>query len=312
MIATCAGIPVPHWLRPITQRLVEGKYVAVMIAPDARYKFNLDGVPSGWPVVVFDYSEYGVEESWKNEQIFGLQWQLPAISSHEEYFLLDNWLAGQKVIAYFKRELTPTIKAPCPVYPIDLLSDQHVSFTPTLAQWMNRLGGVFHLYGYSHPDRKRLHAALQEKWECTINHLGAMSACFTHQQPFHMLEQVDYRNRYPMSYVLASQSGCQLSVALPGYGVKTFRHSESAQNCVPVIADLGVTFAVPWTNENAVLLPTENGRLKIQESVAVLEAALADREALFQKLAPAIDAARQLEDGYFVERFINRHILEHL
>lgn len=279
---------------------------------DAFQASSLNGIP----IIVFDYSEYGYQESWRNNHLIGFQPEFEReLPSKGEYMKLHEWLSKQRIVAYFKRELTPQIRslnAPFPVYPVDLLAQYFTPHSFNKDHWMARLGGLFHLYGHSHQDRKILHGALQAKWNYTVNSLGKMSDFISRSHKFHLLEQIEWFSRYPMDYVLASQSGCQLAVALPGFGVKAFRNSECCQVGVPVVADLGMEYAVQWSNDNAVMLPTEDGRIKVDESVAILENALLDQEGMYSRFEQATHAARHLHPDYFVENFINQKIAQHL
>lgn len=315
----CKNHPVDGWLHNILSRLVKRDYVALFYTMREDYVF--DGAKAacvaGKPIVVLDFSETGYSDSWNNSHLLGFQPEHGReLKSKTEYDRLNSWLSRQNVVTYFKRELTPDIRAlekvPFPIYPVDLLAQYFTPDSYNKDHWMSRLGGVFHLYGHSHQDRKILHGELQARWDHTINSLGAMSASITRGEKFHLLEQVEWFNRYPMDFVTASQSGCKLAVALPGFGVKTFRNSEVCQSGIPVVADLRMEFAVPWTKENSILLPTVDGRLDIPASVAILERALQDPEALYPVFEQATHASRQLHPDYFVEHFINQPILRHL
>lgn len=309
MNLTTLGAHLPDgWLTPITSRLTTRRdYTALVVALcPSGFVFNEQAARQhdGRPLVIFDMLEYG-PRSYDNRHILGLN---SALYVGAEYEKLDHWICHQNVAAYFKRELAGAItEAPFPLYPIDLLAN--ITAQPlTKDQYMGRLGGVMHVYGYSHQDRKKLHADLQVTLITTVNAMDAAEMAVAKRIPFHYLEQREHWSRYPMDRVAAIQGQCLLSCALAGNGVKTFRDCESMTNSVPVVADLGMRRAIPFTDENAVLLPTAGGRILIDEAVAVIREALNDRERLWSKALAANDAARRCEPGNYTAEFINSRI----
>lgn len=318
MIVTslCTHTGREDWLRPVTDRLAEGDYVVLEVChKHAGFQFDHKAAAglAGKPVVVLDYLEYGWRKSWNNSHLVGRN--SAAAGLGEEYTKLDEWLAGQHVVAYFKRELTPEVQAletSFPVYPVELLAQESEVRWFSRNDWDRRSGGIFHLYGFSHMDRKRLHGALQVEFGTTVNSLDAVEHPGHPAADWHYLEQREHWSRYDMPRVLAAQREFALSIALPGAGVKTFRDGEACNGTVPVFADVGMKRAIPWTEENAILLPTVNGELRIHESVEILRAALSDRTALYPKAQSALVNCIRYQAEKYVDNHINRHIRAHL
>lgn len=334
MVATLINMPVitslsrttkvDGWLAHIYQRLLPGDYTALFFTfrDDADFDEVEANKLQGKPLIVFDFGEYGYSESWKNSHLLGVQGNFARVVPNPSYYTkLDTWVFGQAVagnlVAYFKRELTADRALgyfAFPIYPIELLSPNTPEATINKDQFMKRYGGIFHLYGNSHIDRKMLHASLQMHFDTTVNSIGMMGGCIERQAPFHLLEQVEWWNRYPLETVLAAQQRCQISIALPGYGVKCFRNSEACFGAVPAIADYGFKWAVPWTEENSILLKIDarSGRLNLNRAVSQLNEALQDKEALFLKAQAATEACNMYRPDYYMEHFVNNHIRENL
>jgi len=314
LTSLCSNTGTEDWLKPVTTRLLEGDYVALEVCQKAAgYVFNRKEAArlKGRPVVVLDFMEYAWNTSWKNVHLVGQN--SAGCGMGAEYAKLDEWLSGQPVVAYFKRELSAALQAtvsPFPIYPCDLLAQDAAIEHLTKEQWMSRTGGLFHLYGFSHMDRKRFHAAWQIAEASTVNALDAVER--PDRPACHYLEQREHWSRYDIPRVLAAQRGFALSMALPGAGIKTFRDGEACNGTVPVFSDVGMLRAMPWTEENAILLPTENGEIKIVEALTILRRALEDREALFPKAVAATGQCFRYQATDYVGEHINRRIAEHL
>jgi hypothetical protein len=294
------------WLDMYATRLIDLNYTALFIVhmPNGfRFDQGTANQLSGKPLVIFDLEEYG-HSSWKNQFITGV-----SQDNNDERKKLADWIRKQRVVVYFKRELSSLIAQTTynfPLHPIDLISvNCSNKFNFTKDQFMKRLGGVFHLYGYSHMDRKHLHAKLQVKYGNVANSMQIANNMITDGIKCHLLEQIFHKYRRPLDQVLNTQAKFKLSIALPGNGAKTFRHSESCVGSVPVVSDLGMKFAVEWTENNAVLLPTIDGSIDIDLSFKKIEETLADEEKLWQKYVNAQISSKDLEINTYMQKHVN-------
>lgn len=298
-----------QWTDLYVERLYKGNYLAVILAhcPNG-YKFDFaeaarfsQMAPLGpLPIIIFDFREYGWNTSHKNCDLAGFQREEQPMYHGDEWENLDGWLKGQNIVAYFKREFSPEVgqlTPPFPVYPIDLISGRNgFQFTPsTKDEFLSRPYQVLHWWGHSHEDRVWLNSALLDTPE-----VRSICKCVNHLE------------RMALAKVLELQSTCQTSVSLGGCGVKCFRMSESCVNSVPIIADLGMRWSVPWTQENAVLLPTVDGRIDPQQALGCIVEALQDKETLWQKYLAAQESARALDQDGYMANIINPLILSHL
>lgn len=305
------------WLAPITERLLPGDYTALVFTfrDDAVFDAEAASRLDGKPVVVLDFAEYGYS-SWEHTHMLGDNSVFERSVPNPGYYQwLSEWVSRQNVVCYFKRELTQALRYEnrfmhkFPIYPIELLSSKvPYALPPTKDEWMSRQGGVFHLYGHSHPWRKRLHAAMQEGFSHVVNSLRAACCVPFEIGQYHLAEQANYWDRYPLSDVLLVQSKFALSVALPGYGMKCFRHMESCFACVPVIREKPLEWSIPWTSENSVQIDTVGGPLVCAE----LMQALRDHESLYPKAVAAHETCMRYRPVGYIEHIINPLIRKHL
>lgn len=314
---------VEGWLRPTTDRLTNADYVCLVICYGANFEFDYERAQTlnGKPVVILEVSEFGVNHSWQNAYLPGVTIQEHRqVESIAEMLKLDEWIRRQNIICCFKREYSQNIEAlvlngatKYPVYPIEIFFDNVPEPTPPdRDEFLSRVGMIYHVFGNSHPDRKALAGEMMKRFERIVTSIPKIVACVNHKLPFHVVEQVEAIARYDLNCVLHHQGMCQLSVNLPGYGFKNFRAPEACFNAVPVMANLGAKYAVPWDGSNSVQLPTENGRIKLEESMAILEDILRKPEELWQKMLGAYQAALRLRPNFYVEEFINKPIRAHL
>lgn len=314
------------WLAPTLCRLYrDADYVCLVLNYQSGFEFDTEQARScaGKPVVVLDYSEASWNTSWDTGYIAGHSVNngenRPTLEL-EQYLRLDEWLSRQRIVAYGKREFSARIqrmeaegKFPFPIFPLEIFFNNLPSPpTPDKGEFLARLGAIYHVYGNSHPDRKRLAGAIQEQHERVVNSIGRIQALVNHRLPFSVVEQVEAIDRYSVQDVIHHQGFCQLSVNFPGAGVKAFRLAEAYHNAIPVMMDLGMKYAIQPTNENAVMLPCENGRLKVQESMEIITQAFRDHEGLWSRMREAHGVALQFSFDHYPEVYINRHIRKSL
>ncbi len=306
------------WLSPYLQRMDKGDYTTLCLFYQPNgFKFDeaLAESLAGKKLVVLDMRELGWHLAHDDVAVAGvcsLPPQMGLYPEKEEYDKLDQWVIAQNPIAYFKREFSATLQKrhmPFPVYPIDLLSFTAVPLPPTRREdFLKRKGGIFFNYGNSHPDRLLLHGALQSVRNSASNSLGVAQQVLAKGYETDLLEQVHFSVRYPLAMVLDVQGMFKVSVALGGNGAKTFRHSEACIGAVPVVADIGMKYAVEFNDENAIMLPTVNGRIDPQQACTIIGTSLMDVDKLWQKMLPARDNALRLEPNFYFDTFVNPHI----
>lgn len=308
------------WLQPLVSRLAAlPNDVAVLVlnyTPGFVFDEQTARSIQGKRLIIFDFAEYGINHSWSNAHIFG-----ETIASHRqvseiaEWLKVDEFLHRERVIIYFKRELSKTISEmgfSYPIYPVEIFFD-NLPAIPELNkdEYMYRLGGVFHLFGNSHPDRKNLGGEMMKRWERICTSLPKMVDLENARLPYHLVEQIEHLSRYDIGNILHWQSKCLASVNCAGFGVKTFRMREACFNAVPIIPDYGIQYSTPWSDKNAIILPTEDGRIQLSESIDKLEIVMRDRESLWSRMQAAHHMAHAYSpDNYMAS--INHKIQQHL
>lgn len=251
---------------------------------------------SGKPIIVLDMMEYGHAVSWKNEHVLGINDKINRgiVPNREYYTALSEWLSKQRIVCYFKREFSQQIQQmnlPFPIEPIELLAIQVPKASLKAEQWHSRVGKLFHLYGFSHIDRKRMHGALQVALSNnTVNSLEHAEHCVGQRMSFSLLQEVPHYIRYAYQRVLNVNANCVLSLALPGAGVKCFRNIESSYLSIPVISDLKMRWAYPWNESNSIILPVDSdGFLLIDKSVEIIKQKLEQKDILLDVAFKAVD-----------------------
>lgn len=316
----------PHvegWLRPTTDRLCDGDYVALIMTHQEGFVFDQERAKtlSGKRFVCFEYGEYGQQESWKNDYLPGI-----TIHSHRatcdlaERLKLDEFLRQQNIVLTFKREFSANCqelvnsgKIPYAVEPVEIFFDNLPPIPPLDQEdYMSRVGLIFHLFGNSHHDRKRLAAALMERQERICTSVGKMTDLINARLPFSLVEQIEHISRYPVGDAVHWQSKCLLSCNLGGFGQKAFRLREAFHSAVPVMADIGMKYAIQPSDDNAVMLPAKEGKLLIPESMDKLEAVLRDRENLWNRMQNAHHVAHALQPEPYVRDQLNSKIQKYL
>lgn len=302
--------------KKIVSRMPDADYNVLIYTYKFEYVFDEDQAQSidGKPLVVMDFGEDGFD-AWKNTTVLGRNFTIEG-----ELMRLHEWVSRQRIIAYFKLDYSQAIHQSQRelgidfyIYPIEFLSWQRAHLQPlSRDQWMSRMGNVFHLYGHTHPDRKRLHAALQVAHENVINSLAHVESYKAQGQRFDLLEQVPPFARYSIDQVYNAQKEFLFSVSLSGYAAKCYRDTEACVNAIPILADLKLKRAVPFNDRNALMLPTSDGRILTDEAVKKIDQALQNPEALYARAEAAYDTARQYQVGYYVSHFINPYIVSNL
>jgi hypothetical protein len=291
------------WADVYVERLTEGNYTALILAhcPEG-YVFDEENAKrlQDKPIVVLDLREYGWNISHKNLNLAGWNYTKTDLYDSEEWKKLQYWLVynNSKIIVNFTRELTKEMQefSPrFPVVPLDLISRNRPSVAPvTKQEFLARPNHIMHWWGHSHEDRVLLHEMI----------LNNFKNCWSNK--------IDHTARYPLQYVIDTQQSFRMSVALPGCGHKTFRHSESCVGSVPIISECGIQFAVPWNSSNSISLPTNDGRILLPDALRILQSFNDSPSLVWDKYAGAQENARQLDQNYYVEHHINEHIRKYL
>lgn len=310
------------WLHPTTSRLVDRDYVALIFNYQEGYVFDPDMAAqcSGKKIIIFDYTEFGQDISWKNTLLLGVNKEdHRAVCELAEYYKLHEWVRQQNVVLYFKREFSQAlqerlkVRSSFPVEPIEIFFDNLPPIEPiNREEYISRHGLAFHLFGNSHHDRKLIAGAMMARYERVCTSLGKMTDLVNARLPFYLVEQIEHLSRYGISEALHFQSKCLLSFNFPGFGYKAFRLRESCHNAVPVMPDVGMKYSIQWNDSNAVMLETYNGRVKVEEALDKIESVIRDRENLWERMQNAHNMAHAYSPDNYIRDQVNEKIIKAL
>lgn len=249
---------------------------------------------NGKPTVVLNFEEHGWHHSWNHQSVPGMNFEHSLMYGDEGERRKLHFFVGEiEPDLYFLREFSYNIQSffIAEILPIELLSPNlPLPPEPDRDEYMAR-GGLFSLCGTSHPDRKLLHDSISRiKAPCSV-------------------QEVDHTQRRPLMDVMALQGRYMASLNLGGAGEKCFRSAEACWNSVPIMADVGMEYRVKWDDSNAIMLPTKDGRILLEESLNKIQACLDDKEGMWERMLNAHENAKRMNiDNYLAE--INQEILE--
>jgi hypothetical protein len=241
--------------------------IVVPISTFADYKFNpklhdIDGwdLSARKPWVLLDFTEL----EWcyfdeKNEtHLFGkntrdCRWLNP----HWHPFC--DFVRDHPPVMYFKRELlakdvTASVKPidwPCYLGEPPLQSESEFNARPI---------EVFFSWGFSHPSRPRLHAAIFHAM--TTHNIGVIAEIDQFEGYFKgpcartwASIFAPWHARKPIADLEWYQMRSKMSVSLPGCGRKCFRHAEAPVGTIMALQEDELAWSYPWVHgENAVRL----------------------------------------------------------
>ncbi len=212
------------------------------------------------PYVFIDFTEL----EWcyfkeKNEShLFGVntpdcRWLNP------NWLPLHDWMRNRPPLIYFKRELlakdeSDTVKPiewACYLPDMPMQSEDEFNKRPL---------EVFYNWGFSNPMRPKL---MSEIYAAMNNGIGLISEA-SQFEPFirdhpntrtFMAVFTPWYSRVQISDLLFFQRRSKLSLALPGCGIKCFRHSESPCESIMALPEDRLAWGIPWTHgENCIRL----------------------------------------------------------
>lgn len=301
----------------IVEKLVDLPCVYLIFTFEENFQFNYNLANSlnGKPIIIFDFSEESWQTSWNNELVLGANPDFGVRKNQNEYYKLHEWLLKQNIVGYFKREFSIKIQnnienynLKFPIFPIEAPIYDISTTMISKKQWFERKGQVLHIYGNTHADRRLMHFELQKQSHYVVNNLSMVNKLLEHDVDFHCIEEVPSEIRYQLNEIFAIQNNFLLSCALPGLGVKCWRNIESCVNTVPIYADLGTKWSVPFDESNSVVIPSRDGRINFPESIEIINNALKDKENLYKKSIVAYETCKQYQLTNYMSKFINSKI----
>ncbi len=289
---------------PLTTNLAEADAIVLLAVTHDNFRFNhdLNKLVGKKPMVVIDYIEYGWEFPHDVDNVLGHGYG--AILGNQEWCTLDLFLRENKPLLQFKRELRKEDSGPS-VIPIDFLAHLPKQPLSTRKQFDSRPFEVFNSWGYSHPNRARVHGDIfHAMGNANVNVIDGYDKLGGNSLPYAAKTWLSVFTphwvRKPMSEVLGYQSQSKISLSLYGAGWKCFRHAEAAENSVMAIQRNNLAWSYPWDESNSI-------QLNKPHEVRDLLAATA-RHTLFDVYL----AAQENQDRYRRENYVPNYVLANI
>lgn len=241
---------------PKSKGLADADAVIVHCVCHSKFAFNhgLNDLLGKKPIIIMDYLEYGWNFDMRKENILGRGAEYPCTSKNHDWGTLDQWVTQANPVLTFKRECKRK-DVSSTVIPIDFTAEQPIPKTQSEAEFNARPLDVSYVWGYSHPDRARLHGEIfSAMGNMGINVIDHMEDMVTRQDSHYFRAKTwftmfsPYWRRRPMAEVMAVQQQSKLAVNLPGAGVKCFRRQESPVGAVMAMQSDDLADSYDWMN----------------------------------------------------------------
>lgn len=229
----------------------EADAVLIPISLFSNYQFNNDLEHLTKPIIVMDFMEYGNGLLSDGTHLFGKTYRnllldvLPA-----PYKRFDEWIGQREPLLYFKRELRQQ-DASERVKPIEFTCYLEIPETQPKHIFDVRSIECLYWWGYSHISRPKLHADIFRAM--TIHPIQVISHWEQWQEGrfsgrVWATIHCPHWTRRHISEILEWQLRSKVTVAMPGNGVKTFRHAETVGTLMALPND-NLAWSYPWINE---------------------------------------------------------------
>jgi hypothetical protein len=243
----------------------------VLVAWSHRFRLNKE-LLSLKDFLLVDVCEYGYDHVMTDSHIFGGNSEKFSRYYSKDWIDFDNWVKENPPKLLLKRELmkkdvSDTVKPidyPCFFASKEIQSKEAFDGRPVSS---------FFYWGRSHEARLRLHSNI---WKAASEKGFSVCDNINYFDKFIMEEDgrkwvtlwIPHYGRMDMKEILGRQNFSKTSIALPGAGVKTFRHCESSVNSVMVKWKDELAWSYDWNEANCIL--TEEGK-EIEDIEAALQ-----------------------------------------
>lgn len=257
------------------------------------------------PVIVMDWMEDGWDyfKDGRVSHIFGQTPIPPHLSQNPEWTKLGNWLASRSGVLYFKRELLKPQQTDT-ILPIEFLCMHPAKPIQSKAEFDKRPYSVFNCFGYSHPDRLKMHArifeAMGDRGIQVVTSFDQFEGMPNFGQPVWISCYSPFWHRTSLAQVLAFQEFSKISISLYGAGHKSFRDAESPYQCVMARIKDEMAWSFPWDETNSVQM---NRGSELDD----LQTALAS-DSLYEKYV----ASQENLDRYRQSRYVEEYVIENI
>lgn len=243
---------------------IESATPIVLMSRTRNFQFN-DSLLGAKDYILADVSEMGWDWEWGEHGSH--QWgknieHFPQFSENEHYKRFNDWVAANQPKLTFQRELLKKdvsdilkpIDYPCWYEPKEIQDKTGFNGRPISS---------FYYWGRSHEARLKLHSdiwkAASERGFSVCDNLNFFEKFVFEEEGRKWVSlNIPHYGRIDVREIIGRQALSKTSIAMPGAGVKTFRHCESSINSVMVKWKDDLAWSYSWDETNCVL--TEEGK----------------------------------------------------
>ena len=208
--------------------------------------------------ILCDASEHGWNFKWEHgTPLFGKNFNDYKEHFWDGYNKFNQFVTDRQPLLYFKRELLKRdeTKFYCPIEYPSWYANPDVG---SKEEFNKRPIDAFYFWGRSHEERLRLHArmwlAASEKGYSICDNVYYFERFLAEEGGRKIVSLwIPHYGRMDIKEVLGRQALSKTSIAMPGAGLKTFRHCETTINSVMVCKEDDLAYSFPWVhNKNCI------------------------------------------------------------
>jgi len=274
----------------------------VLISRARTFRFNeeLENL-KGKKWVLCCFLEYGWNYHWNYGHHWGVNTNEYDFLEGEHWERFDEFVKNNPPALTFKRELLKSDVSDvmkCIDYPCWYEAKE----IQTRDQFNGRPISSFFFWGRSHEARVKLHSEIwrksSEKGYSVCDNINYFEKfVFEEDSKKWVTMWMPHYGRVEIKEILGRQQLSKTSIALPGAGIKTFRHCESPINSVMVKYKDSLAWAFPWDETNCIL--TEEGK-----EIEDIEAAIQNPN-LYEIYLNGIENCRKYHFTNYINNYIN-------
>lgn len=250
---------------PIVNSLAEADAIIVMCVCHSGFKFNhaLNGLVGKKPIVIVNMLEFGWQYNHDRDNVLGHDYCVPCADfGNADWGTLNLWVQESSPLFQFHRELRK-VDASDKIIPIDFCAHLPKQPLDSKVAFDARPYQVFNSWGYSHPNRARVHGDIfRAMGDSNINVIDGYEKlggnAFSWPARTWLSVFTPHWLRKPMSEVLKYQSQSKISISLYGAGWKCFRTSEAPENCIMAQQNNSLAWSYEWDESNSIRLNEPN------------------------------------------------------
>lgn len=277
--------------------------VLLITRPDG-YVFNetILGL-KGKPYILANMEEMGWDAPLEKTHLFGVNTdQFRHLYDTDEWRRLDDFIAANPPVLTFQRELLSK-DASDTVVPINFPCTQPIPETVSKDEFYKRPLDVFYTWGYSHPERRRLHGQIwidankHDYVVCDNPYFLERFLAFENNAHRWVTSNIPDYCRFQMEQIITMQGLSRISISMPGAGRVCFRHTESPINSVMMMWDDNIKWSYPWIS-GVNCIKSQPGK-EIETIIGWLNS-----PDLFEVYLAGVDNCRKYETKSYVENYL--------